>query len=154
MKPLVLYCSRTGNTAKVASAMAAALGADLAPAQAATPALVAGRPLIGLASGIYWARHDKPLFRAAALLPRGAAVFVVSTSGFRNGFLQKVYTFWLLRRLRRQGCRVVRRWHCPGHDKSTDPLFAWLKLSKGRPDARDLASARQFAQEVAHAADI
>ena len=151
MKPLILFCSRTGNTARIAGAMAGACGAELAPAEEATRGLLAGRRLVGLASGIYWVRHDPSLFRAARMIPGKARVFVATTSGFQNRLLIKVYAFSLLRHLRARGHGQVPHWHCPGQDNSVDPFFARLGLSKGRPNSHDLESARTFAREVINA---
>ena len=72
-------------------------------------------------------------------------VFLVTTSGIRLRFLVRVYTYLLRRKLQKQNLPLVVQWHCPGHDRSKDPLFRFLKLSRGRPHADDLRSAREFA---------
>lgn len=103
-----------------------------------------GRKLIGLASGIYWGRHDQSLFEAAEKISKDSKIFIVSTSGFRIRFFVRVYCFLLKRKLRQLGLTLIGQWHCPGHDKSTDLLFRWLNLSKGRPNESDFAAAEQF----------
>ena len=157
MRPLIMYCSRTGNTAKVVAAMARMLDAEMLDIGAlhdepdAVQRLdraLAGRPLVGLASGIYWARPDKFLFWAANRVDASCPVFAVCTSSMRGGFLRSTFWFLFNRHLKRLGLRVVGRWHCPGHDRSTDPLFRSLQLSKGRPDARDLGHAEEFARAL------
>lgn len=52
MKPLIVYCTRTQNTLKVAEAIADALCADLVPAAVVTSAELEGRDLVGLGSGV------------------------------------------------------------------------------------------------------
>lgn len=150
MRTLILYCSRTGNTHKIVRVMADAIGADMAEAVNASEELLSGRKLVGLASGIYWARHDKSLFAAARKIPNDCRVFLVSTSGFRSALLIKVYTFLMKRKLKHLGLSIAGEWHCPGHDKSDDPLFRCLKLSKGRPNQADLHDAEDFCRKLAH----
>ena len=150
MKPLIVYCSRTGNTEKIMQAVGDRLHVDLAPAEDISAEYLRGRPSIGLASGIYWARHAPALFKVVDLIPQGTKVFIMSSSGFKNRTLVGIYTFMIKRKIRRAGLRLVGEWHCPGHDRSKDPLFSFLKLSKGRPDDTDLAEAAIFVRKMIH----
>ena len=144
MKPLILYCSRTGNTEKVVRLMGKHLEADVMSTEQISDEDFAGRTLIGLASGIYWGRHDRSILEAAEKISRDCKIFIVSTSGFRIRFFVRVYSYLLKRKLRQCGLTLIGQWHCPGHDKSTDLLFRWFNLSKGRPNESDFADAERF----------
>ncbi len=147
MKPLIGVVSRTGNTQKVAEAVAKVLDAELRPAEDLDSPALAERPLVGLGSGIYWLGHDREVCSLASRIPVTTPVFTITTSGFRLGFLVRIYQWRLRRKLQKRGVKVVGELYSPGHDKFV--LFRWMGLSKGRPDARDLTRAQNFAQELA-----
>jgi hypothetical protein len=144
VNPLIIYYSKTGNTEKILSGLSASAGVDFIRADEVLVEDVQNRPIIGFASGIYWGKHHSLLFKAADKLTRGCPVFIVSSSGFQSRFLVTVYTLLLKLKLKILGLHLVGEWHCPGHDKSKDPLFRWLSLSKGRPNRDDLQAFNSF----------
>jgi flavodoxin len=141
--PLIVFSSRTDNTRKVAEAMAKPLAADLLAIEQMKDHQLRGRPLVGLGSGVYWLRLDRRIVDLAAKIPSECRVFIFSTSGWRGKILEGFFRSELEKQLVRHGIAVVGRWHCPGQDKQA--LFKWLNISRGRPNAEDLRSAREFA---------
>jgi hypothetical protein len=153
MKPLIVYHSETGNTLDVAEAMAAAIQADLKAVEDLKTADIEGRTLIGLGSGIYTFQHVLPVRKLASSLPAGCQVFIFSTSGMagRLPASARRITHWRLRRaLRSRKLTLLGEWDCPGQVKGG--IFGWFGLYRGRPSDADLASAAQFAQQMAEKA--
>ena len=99
MKPLIVYCSRTGNTAKVVHAMGKKLDADVLSTDHISVNDFNNRKLVGLASGVYWAFLDKSLFNAAELIPKDCRVFIVTTCSLKFRILKKIYPFLLKRKI-------------------------------------------------------
>lgn len=147
-KPLIVYHSRTGNTEEVVGFIGRELDIDVAPTERLSAEDLSDRALVGLASGIYWGKHDGSLFEVAARIPRSSRVFVITTSGLRLRFLVRAYPFLLKRRLRKLALTLTGQWHCPGHDKSTDPIFRWFNASKGRPNETDLENGVRFVRSL------
>jgi len=144
--PLLVFSSRTDNTRKVAEAMAKPLAADLVAIEQMKDHQLRGRPLIGLGSGVYWLRLDRRIIDLAAKIPSDCRVFIFSTSGWRSKVLERFFRSELEKQLQQRGIEVAGRWHCPGQDKQA--LFKWLNISRGRPNAEDLRSAREFAASL------
>ncbi len=147
MRTLIIYTSvHHGNTEKVAQAMAGVLGADIVAAARAEPGLIDRYDLIGFGSGIYHGRHHQTLFRFVDLLPAvdGMLAFVFSTSG--RGVAQDHTALKL--ELEAKGFRIVGDFTCKGWDTYT-VLGLVGGINKGRPDARDLMHAGEFAESLA-----
>jgi flavodoxin len=144
--PLIVFCSRTDNTRRVAEAMAGPLAAELVAIEQLKDHQLRGRPLIGLGSGVYWLRLERRIVDLAARIPPGCRVFIFSTSGWRGQALADFYQSELAKKLKQHGVEVIGRWHCPGHDKQ--PLFKWLNISRGRPNKDDMGRAREFASSL------
>jgi len=144
--PLLVFSSRTDNTRKVAEAMAKPLAADLVAIEQMKDHQLRGRPLIGLGSGVYWLRLDRRIIDLAAKIPSDCRVFIFSTSGWRGKVLESFFRSELEKQLQQRGIEVAGQWHCPGQDKQA--LFKWLNISRGRPNAEDLRSAREFAASL------
>lgn len=149
MQPLLAIVSRTENTAQVAEAVANVLEAELQRCEDVDADALRGRPLVGLGSGIYWLGHDRQVYALVNRIPDGTPVFTITTSGFRFGFLVRLYKWRLRRRLEKRGLRVIGEIYSPGHDKFV--LFRWMGLSRNRPDDRDLDHARDVAREISRA---
>jgi flavodoxin len=93
-------------------------------------------------SGIYFGKHHKTLQQFVESLPpvtqKGA--FVFSTCG--DG---KMHHDALKEKLVTQGFTIVGEFCCKGWD-TVGPLRLFGGINKGRPDEKDLAAARAFAQ--------
>ncbi len=146
MKALIIYHTRTGNTAIVAKAAAAAIDATLIRADSVSDEQLQGWDYIGIGSGVYWLRHDKKIFALASRIPRATKVFTFSTSGLKNWLCVTFYKFVMRVRLKRRGLLVVGQWHCPGHD--LHPLVKPFGLNKGRPHKAVLESVESFVRGV------
>jgi flavodoxin len=140
--PLIVCCSRTGNTRRVADAMATPLAAEVVAIEQLKDHQLRGRPMIGLGSGIYWLRLERRIVDLAAKIPSNCRVFIFSTSGWGQTW-GAFYQSELEKRLKQRGIEVIDRWHGPGQDRN--PLFKWLGISKGRPNDADIFRAREFA---------
>ncbi len=169
MKILVIYSSRTGNTARVARAMAEALpaGADLLPLAAAADPVAYDLIFAG-----FWAKRGAPNPAMRAFLrdlpPKPLALF--GTMGARTGS-PHARLIEENARLAGAGGRVLGVFLCPG---KVDP--AWLERRAGdavlgknhpmteerkarlaeaslHPDSDDLAAAARFARDMLRLAD-
>lgn len=146
MKAVIGIVSRTGNTQRVAEAVAQVLDAELHSAAELDEQQLAGLDVVGLGSGVYWLGHDREVYALASRIPPSTPVFTITTSGFRLGFLVRFYQWRLRRKLRRRGIVVKGELYSPGQDKFV--LFRWMGLSRGRPNAQDLERAQSFSQGV------
>lgn len=144
--PLIVFCSRTDNTRRVAEAMADPLAAELVAIAQLKDHQLRGRSIIGLGSGVYWLRLERRIVDLAARIPPGCRVFIFSTSGWRGQLLADFFQSELAKKLAQHQIDVIGRWHCPGHDKQ--PFFKWLNISRGRPNKDDIGRAREFASSL------
>jgi flavodoxin len=146
MKTLIVYTSvHHQNTENVAKVMAEELEADLVPTMKAQPGMLAGYDLVGFGSGIYFMKHHKTLLQFAETLPAVAEkrAFIFSTSG--DG--KKKHHAALKEKLVNRGFSIMDEFSCKGWD-TWGPLKLFGGINKGRPDEKDLALARAFAQEL------
>lgn len=146
MRTLIIYHSgEHKNTEKVAQVMARALQADLRKVSEAQPQGISEYELIGFGAGIYFAKHHGTLLKFAEQLPDSdKKVFIFSTSGMGGTRFHKA----LKNKLSAKGYQVIAEFACKGFD--TFGPFKFLGgLNKGRPNARDLEKAANFAQSLA-----
>lgn len=137
----VIYASLTGNTRRVAGAIAAALGVAAEDIRGLRPDELHGVGLLFVGDGVYGWRPSRRMIRFLSALPelRGTPAAVFGTYGARPAQLPV-----LGRLLVAKGARVIGEFACPGRD--------WVALGllhRGRPDARDLERARDFALGIA-----
>ncbi len=143
--PLIVFCSRTDNTRRIAAAMAKPLAAELVAIEQLKDHQLRGRPLIGLGSGVYWLRLERRIVDLAARIPSNCRVFIFSTSGWGLTW-GAFYRSDLEKRIKQRGVEVVDCWHGAGQDRN--PLFKWLGISRGRPNDEDIRRAREFALAI------
>ncbi len=147
MKALVTYVSiHHGNTAKIAEVVASTLGADLLPLQEVKASMPEQYDLVGFGSGIYFGRHHRTLLRFVGELPllTDKKAFIFATSGLRR--LPLVHDFGrpLKKKLQDKGFDIVGEFSCRGRDTFGATMIVG-GIHRGRPDARDLAEAADFA---------
>ena len=138
-----------GNTAAVAQAIGAVLGADVREPEQVDPQTLSGYDVVGFGSGIFYMSLHPRLRHYVERLPgvRGTRAFVFTTSG--QGFAQTLPGQRSLESvLRDKGYDVVGSFACRGFDTWL-PLRLVGGISKGHPDAADLARAREFAERIA-----
>ncbi len=143
-----------GNTAAVAHARGAVLGAEVLNPEEVDPATLGGYDLVGFGSGVFAGSPHRRLRAYVDRLPEvhGTRAFVFSTSG--RGVGQTLpWQRSLEAVLRSKGYDVLGSFACPGFDTWL-PLQLIGGLNKGHPDAGDLAGAREFAGRMAAEAHV
>jgi flavodoxin len=154
---VIVYSIHHGNTAKIARAMADALGAEMkTPGDVRTEEL-REYELVGFGSGIDNGRHYKPLLDLADALPHamGRRTFIFSTCGIPASIAGKGYIgsyaeeshAALRKKLLSKGCTVVGEFNCAGFNTNSF-LKYFGGLNKGRPNAGDLEDAAAFARKM------
>jgi flavodoxin len=149
MKTLIVLKSiHHHNTERIAAAMAEVLAADVRSPEEVDQATLEAYDLIGLGSGIYYARFHSELRswsqRHRAARP-GQKAFIFTTSGLP--FLYRLYHYPLRQRLIRNGFDVVADFHCSGHD-TFGPLWLFGGLHRRHPNADDLSRAAEFGKSL------
>jgi flavodoxin len=144
---IVCVSEHHGNTRAVAEAMAAAIGAEVRDPEAVDLGDLGRYDLVGFGSGIYVGVVHPRLIELVDRLPpgEGRSAFTFSTSGMF--LLPWLGTSDLRNRLRDHGYRLLDDFNCRGLD-TVGPLRFVGGLNRGRPDARDLARATQFARDM------
>ncbi|HVN52412.1 MAG TPA: flavodoxin family protein [Acidimicrobiales bacterium] len=144
---IVCVSEHHGNTHKVATAMAEALGTEVVEPEEVDLTELHRYDVIGFGSGIYFEAPDKRLARLVGRLPAGAgrAVFTFSTSGAMP--IPRMGMSDVRRRLRARGYKVLGDFNCRGLD-TVGPLRFIGGLNKGRPNYADLSRAASFAREM------
>ena len=132
----VLYYSLTGNTRKIASAIADELGAEAQSLK--KPAGVPEDGLLFLGSGSY---GDKPSEDMAKFIENndfsGRKVALFGTSGKGAGLEVRV----MEEALKQKGANIIGNYYCKGR--------AFIVVNIGHPGRDDLEGARKFAREMA-----
>jgi flavodoxin len=148
MKALIIYISvHHGNTERVAKVMASILEAALLQVKQADANMLEQYDLIGFGSGIYFGKHHKSLLDFVETLPmfEHKKAFIFSTSGLRRIWLVHDFDKPLEDRLLRKGFDIIGKFSCRGLDtyRATKLVGG---INKGRPNARDLQQAEDFAR--------
>jgi flavodoxin len=150
MKALIIYISvHHGNTERVAKVMANILGADLLQVRQADVSMLEQYGLIGFGSGIYFGRHHKSLLDFVYKLPmlRNKKAFIFSTSGLRKIPFVHNFDKPLKEKLQRKGFDIIGEFTCRGYDTSKAAMIVG-GINSGRPDAKDLKQAEDFAKSL------
>jgi flavodoxin len=154
MKSLLLLVSyHHKNTEKIANVFSRVLDAQIKKPQQVTVTELQEYGLIGFGSGIYDQKHHKYILGLADKLPYLAnrKVFIYSTSGVSRKFAIKhsiddPHTV-LREKLLSKGCTIIDEFNCTGWDTNS-----FLKIiggiNWGKPDAKDLKRAEEFARNM------
>ncbi|MFN3346668.1 MAG: flavodoxin family protein [Candidatus Bipolaricaulaceae bacterium] len=139
-KVYVVYASLTGNTRKVAQALAEATGGTLVDVRRDPLPKVGAGDVVFVGDGVYGGQPSRAMRRALSTwdLPKGIKAAVFGTYGGRPGQLAI-----LERILQGKGAQVVDRFSCRGRD-----WFLLGLVGRGRPSSTDLQAARAFAKKV------
>jgi len=144
-RALIVYFSATGNTAKIAKAIASVLKAKLKKVQDAKPGEIAKYDLIGFGSGIYATKPSPALLNFIDKIPRSRKkqrAFIFST---RGGGPVWFYHRGLRKKLIGKGFEIVGEFSCKGHDMFW--LFKWFGgLNRGKPGKKEVHDAKSFAR--------
>jgi flavodoxin len=147
MKALIVCQSvHHGNTLKVAQAMAERLDAEIRKPSQVAPGDLGAYDLVGFGSGIYNQKHHLSLLQLAETLESSedGKCFVFSTATTRRPEPHKA----LKKALEAKGLRVVGEFVCPGFMDYSFTKLWFGGINKGRPNAADLAAAREFASRL------
>jgi flavodoxin len=137
----VLYYSMTGNTKKMAMAIAGELGVEAKNVK--TEATLPQDGLLFIGSGSYGSKPGEDLVKFIEKNDfSGRKVAVFGTSGSGDG--KEVESMAAL--LKGKGAVVVGSYHTKGK--------AFVVVNMGRPNKDDLDGARKFAREIVMSMDI
>jgi flavodoxin len=158
---LILFSFHHKNTEKIAKVFARVLDAQIEAPQQVSPEELQEYGLVGFGSGIYSDKHHRSLFDLVEKLPRvdKKKAFIFSTSGapafaLDGGDLEDYVEeahLPLREKLLSRGYTIVDEFNCPGHNTNKF-LRVFGGLNKGRPNAKDLKRAEEFAQNLKRAA--
>lgn len=134
MKIEVRYYSKTGNTKKIAEAIAKQVGVTAKPI---TEQIEGNIDILFLGGAVYAFDIDPLLktFIESLEAPKINTVVIFSTAAIVKSAYKQIKGA-----LEKQGLNVsLKEFHCPGHYKV---------LRKGRPNIEDLKNAERFTQEI------
>jgi len=146
---LVLLSYHHNNTEKIANIFAKVLDAQIKTPQQINPEELQEYSLIGFGSGIYSAKHHKDLLDLADKLPQvtNRKAFIFSTSAM-IGEAKVAKDHSLLReKLQSKGYMIVNEFACKGFNTNSFMKY-FGGMNKGRPNAKDLKHAEEFAQNL------
>ena len=146
---LVLYSYHHMNTEKIAKVFAKVLDAQIKTPQQIDPKELQEYDLTGFGSGIYGEKHHKLLLDLADKLPPVAnkKAFIFSTSAIMGKEKVANDHLQLRKKLQSKGYIIVDEFACKGFNTNSF-LKHFGGMNKGRPNAKDLEHAQEFAQNL------
>jgi len=138
MKVLVVYASLTGNTQKLAAAMAEKL--DVTPWRIKEAPTVGEGDLLLLGSGVYWNRPARAVRRYLRSLPslKGVRIALFGTYGGAPHQIDAMAKI-----VKRKSGQILGRFSCRGRD-----WFVLGLVARGHPNAAELSAAAAFAHNM------
>jgi flavodoxin len=146
---LVVFSCHHDNTRKIARAFAESLGAPTATPQAVDPEELSRYDLVGFGSGIYGEKHHQSLLDLAdKLVPvTNKRAFIFSNSSIQEeGKVARDHSL-LKGKLKAKGYRIAGEFSCLGFNTNSFLRF-FGGINRGRPDAKDLERAKEFARNL------
>jgi flavodoxin len=142
---LVLFSYHHHNTEKVAKVLADALDAQIKRPQQVDPETLPEYDLVGFGSGIYGGELHKAVLKLADQAPQvsGRKAFIFSTS--TNTWDVAGNHASLREKLEAKGYTILGDFNCAGFNTNSFIRF-FGGVGRGRPNAQDLARAREFAE--------
>lgn len=150
---VIVTPSDRGGATRLASAMAARLGASVVSPAGVTPGELAAAPLLGFGSGIFDQAHHKALLDLAEAFPPapGRKAFIFSTSGVSRQIAHGLHVEdphqALRERLLARGFEIVGEFNCVGYNDNSF-LFLIGGMNRGHPNAEDIARVEAFADSL------
>jgi len=150
---LVLFSYHHNSTEKIAKVFEKVLDAQIKTPQQINPEELQEYGLIGFGSGIYDQKHHKVLLDFADKLPQvtNRKAFIFSTSGVTRKFaidhsIDDPHSL-LRERLLSKGFMIVDEFNCVGFNTNSF-LKLFGGMNRGRPNAKDLKHAEEFAHNL------
>ena len=146
MKKIIIYKSiHMGNTKKVAEAMGGIIKADVMEPNEFDINDFSSCDLIGFGSGIYDDGFHRTILKLIDRMPdfKTKRVFLFSTAGIIYDKSHKE----IREKLISKNAVIVDEFYCRGLNKNSF-LKYFGGMNKGRPSARDIENAEQFAYKV------
>lgn len=143
---IVLFSYHHNNTEKIAKVLAKVLDAEIRTPQEIEPEELPDFDLLGFGSGIYSAKHHESLLELADELPEvnNKNAFIFSTAGITGKSKASKDHSALREKLQSKGYIIVDEFQCKGFNTNSF-LRLFGGMNKGRPNARDLKNAEEFA---------
>jgi flavodoxin len=137
------------NTAKVAEVFAQVFDAQIKTPQQTDPTEPQQYDLVGFGAGIDSAKHYKPLLDFADKLPKvnNKNAFIFSTAALSSNKKRKKDHSTLRAKLESKGYVIVDEFQCKGFNTNSF-LKYFGGMNRGRPNAKDLENAEEFAQNL------
>ena len=147
MKSLIVFYSfHHNNTEKIANIIAKVLQAETKKPQEVEPKEIQEYDLVGFGSGIYGEKHHEEILDFADKLSQvtNRKAFIFSTSALiDNATKHKT----LKKKLESKGYLIVDEFSCKGFNTNSFMKY-FGGMNKGRPNAKDLKHAEEFAQNL------
>ena len=146
MKSVVIYYSATGNTEKVAKAIAGAVAGEIKRVEEIKPAELADYDLIFIGTPVHGSRSSKKIEDFLDELPqlsgkKGAAFCTMHIGGAKM-------TFKIIKeKLEKKGIIFIDSFSCLGWSRLV-ANFGPRIFNKGRPNEEDFKKAAEFAKKV------
>jgi len=146
---LVLYSYHHMNTEKVAKVFAEVLDAPIKTPQQTDPKEPQEYDLVGFGAGIDSAKHYKPLLDFADMLPEvnNKNAFIFSTAALSSNKKRGKDHLALREKLESKGYVIVDEFQCKGFNTNSFMKY-FGGMNRGRPNAKDLKNAEEFAQKL------
>ncbi len=149
---LILFSYHHKNTEKIAKVFAKVLDAQIKSPQQIDPEELREYGLIGFGSGIYGAKHHETLLALADKLPQvsrasNRKAFIFSTSAILGKYKVAEDHSALREKLRSKGYMIVDEFACKGFNTNSF-LKYFGGMNRGRPNAKDLEHAEEFARDL------
>lgn len=147
MKSLIVFYSfHHNNTEKIANVFAKVLHAEIKKPQEVKPEEIQEYDLVGFGSGIYGEKHHEEILDLADKLPpvTNKKAFIFSTSALiDNATKHKT----LKKKLESKGYMIADEFSCKGFNTNSFMKY-FGGMNKGRPNAKDIKNAEEFAQNL------
>jgi flavodoxin len=146
---LVLYSYHHNNTEKIAKAISKVLDAEIKTPDQIDPEELQDYDIIGFGSGIYSAKNHESLLKLADELPEvnNKNTFLFSTAGITGKSKVTKDHSKLREKLESKGYKIVDEFQCKGFNTNSF-LRLFGGMNKGRPNAKDLKDAEDFAKNL------
>jgi len=134
------------NTEKVATVFAQILNSPIKTPQQTNPQELQQYDLVGFGAGIDSGKHYKPMLDLADKLPQvdNKNAFIFSTAGLTGDKKRNKDHSSLREKLETKGYRIVDEFQCKGFNTNSF-LKYFGGMNRGRPNAKDLKKAEEFA---------